>query len=99
MVADGVGGWTSKDVDPGKYSKFLCKQIGQIYDEAPDLTLKETLIEAVKKNPHRGSTTACLAKLESGSKMKTCNLGDSGYLIVRPDDRGNLEKVFRSQSQ
>ena len=25
MVADGVGGWTRKDVDPGKYSKFLCK--------------------------------------------------------------------------
>ena len=25
MVADGVGGWTKKDVDPGKFSKFLCK--------------------------------------------------------------------------
>ena len=25
MVADGVGGWTKKDVDPGKYSKFLAK--------------------------------------------------------------------------
>ena len=48
MVADGVGGWTKKDVDPGKYSKFLCKKIDQLYEETPDLTLKETLIEAVK---------------------------------------------------
>ena len=96
MVADGVGGWTKKDVDPGKYSKFLCKHIGKVYDETPDLSLKETLIEGVKSNPNGGSTTACLAKLEEGGKMKTCNLGDSGYLLLRADGKGNLEKVFRS---
>ena len=31
--------------------------------------------------------------------MKTCNLGDSGYLIVRPGSKGNMEKIFRSTSQ
>ena len=24
MVGDGVGGWTRRGVDPGKYAKFLC---------------------------------------------------------------------------
>ena len=85
MVADGVGGWTKKDVDPGKYSKFLAKQIGKIYNEKPEQDLKETLIEAVKANPNKGSTTACMAKIEEGGKLKTCNLGDSGYLLVRPN--------------
>ena len=99
MVADGVGGWTKKDVDPGKYSKFLAKQIGKIYGEKPEQDLKATLIEAVKANPNKGSTTACMAKLDGKDKLKTCNLGDSGYLIVRPNKAGELEKVFRSESQ
>ena len=30
--------------------------------------------------------------------MKTCNLGDSGYLLVRPQDNG-IKKLFRSASQ
>ena len=59
---------------------------------------EETLIEGVKSNPNGASTTACLAKLESG-KMKTCNLGDSGYLLLRSSSNGSLEKVFRSTSQ
>ena len=48
MVADGVGGWTAKDIDPGKFSKFLAKSVGKIYNEKPEQDLKSTLIEAVK---------------------------------------------------
>lgn len=29
VVADGVGGWADQGVDPGLYSKKLCKIIGQ----------------------------------------------------------------------
>ena len=36
MVADGVGGWGEVDVDSGKFSRFLCKHIGKLYDEKPD---------------------------------------------------------------
>ena len=33
MVADGVGGWTTRGVDPGKYAKFLCNQAAKIFDD------------------------------------------------------------------
>lgn len=26
IVADGVGGWNNQGIDPGLYSKFLCKE-------------------------------------------------------------------------
>ena len=31
--------------------------------------------------------------------MKTINLGDSGYLILRQDNKGMIQKVFRSKEQ
>lgn len=50
-------------------------------------------------NTNIGSSTACLASLDDKSLvMKTTNLGDSGYIIFRPDS-GELEKVFKSQEQ
>lgn len=27
IVADGVGGWNNQGIDPGLYSKFLCKEL------------------------------------------------------------------------
>ena len=50
-MADGVGGWANKGVDPGLFSKQLTKDIQRFYDEKGDrLSLKEILIEAVKVN-------------------------------------------------
>ena len=47
-VADGVGGWARKGIDPGLFSKQLTKDIQQIFDEhGSTKTLKEILIEAV----------------------------------------------------
>jgi len=51
----------------------------------------------VRRNPNKGSTTAVLAKLETGDrvgKLATTNLGDSGYLIFRQDSRGILKTIF-----
>jgi protein phosphatase PTC7 len=100
MVADGVGGWTKKDVDPGLFSKHMAKTVNQLYSASPSKSLKNLLLEAVGQNPHKGSSTALLAKLESGDssgKMSTCELGDCSFMILRfdPEDR-ELVKVFRS---
>jgi len=68
-----------------------------LYDDEPGQSLKETLVEAVKRNTHTGTSTAVLAKLESGDKvgkLTTTNLGDSGYLIFRQDSRGILKTIF-----
>ena len=100
MVADGVGGWGEVDVDSGIFSRFLCKEIAKIYNAKPAQSLKETLVQAVQANPHGGSTTAVICKLDpEGKKMHTCNLGDSGYLIVRANEKGELEKHFMSKAQ
>jgi len=99
MVADGVGGWNDSGVDPGKFSKFLCKKVGELYNESQTRTLKEILVDAVKENPNKGSSTAVMAKLGTDANdfdtLETCNLGDSGYLIVRPNN--DFETVFRSK--
>jgi len=35
MVADGVGGWASKGVDPGLYSRALVRNIKNLYMNNP----------------------------------------------------------------
>ena len=101
MVCDGVGGWVKKRVDPGKYAKYLANKVREFFENEPKRDLKDMLVNAVKVNPNRGSTTAVIAKLDSQSVepvvMSTCNLGDSGYLVVRPTEKGDqVSKVFRS---
>jgi protein phosphatase PTC7 len=97
-VCDGVGGWGELDVDPGLFSKHLCQTMGDLYDSEPEKSLKEILVEAVKRNKHMGSSTAVLVKLDSKKhgKMSTCNLGDSGYMIFR-QEAGKLSQIFVSE--
>ena len=45
-----------------------------------------------------GSSTACLAMIDADEKLKTTNLGDSGYIIFRKSN-GKIEKIFRSKEQ
>ena len=101
-VADGVGGWERHGVDSGLFSKQLCRDILEIGQQEKEWTLKQILIEAVKRNKQTGSSTAVLAKLDGNNLMKTTNLGDSGYVIftAEHDDSGvKLKKVFRSKEQ
>ena len=44
VVADGVGGWANQGIDPGKFSKQLCKIIKEKFDEDPNEELKNLLI-------------------------------------------------------
>jgi protein phosphatase PTC7 len=91
MVADGVGGWGDVDVDPGLFSKHLTASVNRLYEKGePDQrsTLKNLLVESVKQNPHMGSSTAVMVKLKGKDELETCNLGDSAYLIVRPEIGG-----------
>ena len=47
----------------------------------------------------KGSSTCVLAKFDTSRQnyLRTTNLGDSGYVLFRPDMKGNLEKLFRSK--
>lgn len=61
------------------------------------------LTQAVKINKNKGSCTVTQAKLVGqDNKLITSNLGDSGYLLVRPDGRGpegTLKKLYRTVEQ
>ena len=66
-VADGVGGWASKDICSGICAKFLCKRIGSLFDADNDKTLMELLQDGVKglrEADILGCTTVVMAKLE-----------------------------------
>ena len=72
-------------------------------DENPYKQLKTILIESVKQNKNIGSSTVVMAKFDQIREniIKTTNLGDSGYLILRPEKNtpGKLKTIFRSASQ
>lgn len=110
-VLDGVGGWIEVLVDSGTMTKEFIKHIADIADEhsmgsvsedTNEIALSEIMDEARRRTKAKGSTTCTLAYLTDG-QLKTCNLGDSGYLLVRPSRQPGgkfaLETLHRSKSQ
>ena len=86
-VADGVGGWADSGVDPALYSQKLCDLIAKLYrdgNEVYKMSPRQLLVDAVKLNDETGSCTCCLLVLdEEANLIQSCNLGDSGYMILR----------------
>ena len=88
-VADGVGGWAESGVDPAKYSRMLCTNIdslvtadinGAKYQDDP----RQLLIDAAAETRETGSCTCAIATVDRLEPIvHTCNLGDSGYLLLR----------------
>ena len=101
VVADGVGGWINQGVDSGLFSKGLVQLVHKSHSENNAKELKNILVDAVKTNKHIGTSTAVLAKFDTTRHdvIKTTNLGDSGYVLFRPNQEGKLEKLFRSEEQ
>ena len=98
-VNDGVGGWAKRGVDVAKYSKQLMRFIKEEYANAPGESPKEILGKAAERCTETGSSTNVIAILE-GSTLKTTNLGDSGYMLLRPDaTKKELEVIHRSEEQ
>ena len=91
-VADGVGGWAESGIDPANYSKGLCSFIYKLYSMAEQtgddrylVSPKQLLVDAVNLNNREiGSCTAVVLVLDDKSPvLSSCNLGDSGYMILR----------------
>ncbi|CDW72780.1 serine threonine family 2c [Stylonychia lemnae] len=114
-VADGVGGWNRKGVDPGIFARELCSHVTQVFQEhrngtdgqnakrIVDINLTEVLVEGVKRTKAMGTSTFVLASIDDDgeSKIQGLNLGDSAYMIVRPDphQEQGFELIFRSKEQ
>ena len=101
-VADGVGGWRSKGIDPAIFSQTLMYHAAEI-SKAPNEKFKydddrpKTLIhdafwrlvedfKAGRKKPF-GSSTACVVMINRETgQLKFGNLGDSGFVLLSPVD-------------
>lgn len=101
-VADGVGGWRSKGIDPAIFSQTLMHHTAEIskapnekfkYDENRPKTLIHDafwrLVEDFnlgRKKPF-GSSTACVVMINKETgQLKFGNLGDSGFVLLSPID-------------
>ena len=112
IVADGVGGWADQGVDPGLFSKQLVVDLEALHDfhlhQEPGKreTIKQELKDAVEVGVQQnmGTCTVVIVKFDdlNPSRLKAINLGDSGYLLLRPDGNGKegkLKRIFRTKEQ
>lgn len=99
-VADGVGGWGSRGVDPGIFSRQLMSFAAE---EATSSRGGQSPLEVLKRAHQRtsvaGSSTALIMQLvhesaEGGAQIRASNLGDSGLLLLRSG-----EVLYQSAAQ
>ena len=91
-MADGVGGWNRKGVDPGIFSRELSARVWAEYarlrasgQKTYEINIKQLLIDQVALTKAMGTSTFVTALMyEDEPFLKTLNLGDSGVMIVRP---------------
>lgn len=86
-VADGVGG--SRTGDSGAFSREVLRRVHQstLYLGSEGATPKLTeALELASMAPISmgGSTTVVLGHLEPGGILRLLNLGDSGFILLRP---------------
>ena len=80
-IADGVGSWYSRGVDPGIYARKLM-QLTEAAIQAGQRDPVKALCEAYDGNKERGTSTACVAVLND-DQLNSVNVGDSGFIIIR----------------
>lgn len=95
VVADGVGFWDTVGIDPGIYSRKLVRNVRDFYFEDKNYflrNLKNLDYEAGKNDHFKGTSTLVFAVIDDlTGEMKTSNLGDSGFIILRE----NKNRVFK----
>ncbi len=80
-IFDGVSAWMEEDgIDAGIYALSL-SEIAKDADE--DLNPSEMLENAVANTTVTGSATTCVVSLDDDLKLEICNVGDSGFLLLR----------------
>ena len=91
-IADGVGGWADKGINPADFSHGLCSQMALAAMRWPsnfvNLTPGKLMYDgysAVLHDPHirAGGSTACVGCVNPDGRLQMANLGDSGYLLLR----------------
>jgi protein phosphatase PTC7 len=94
-VADGVGGWVESGVDPADFSHGLCENMeaiaaktetGQEAHVRPQDLLQRSYDQIVREETVRaGGSTAVVAIGRENGSLEVANLGDSGFVQLRPN--------------
>lgn len=105
-VADGVGGWVEQGIEPAKYANALLYYLTRGINSAANVPSPRELLDyafdhtQADAGVEAGSSTACIVRLDAAKgALASANLGDSGYLLLRPDEGGRLQSVFVSPAQ
>lgn len=103
-VADGVGDWVTRGVDPSEFSHSLCEKMSELFVESssenglsPLRLLSDAYYGLLQEARIKfGSSTACIGKASSlTGQLQVANVGDSGYSIYR---RGRVYRQSKPQS-
>ena len=100
VVADGVGFWDTVGIDPGFYSRKLVRNVKNFYFKKKrffNRDLKQLDLEAGKHDKLKGTSTLVFAVFDDFTgELKTSNLGDSGFIILRENKNReqNYEKGY-----
>jgi len=93
-VSDGVGGWAEEGIDAGEYSRSLMSNAAQCRVTAKTLDPLRMLEVAFRSSAHLvGSATACILSMK-GNVMRAVNLGDSGFLVLRPQHEDDTFRLM-----
>ncbi|GAV67380.1 SpoIIE domain-containing protein [Cephalotus follicularis] len=83
-IADGVGGWSRRGIDAGKYAReLMSNSVISLCDESGGtVNPKRVLNKAYANTKAKGSSTACIITLK-GRWLYAANVGDSGFMVFR----------------
>jgi protein phosphatase PTC7 len=106
-IADGVRQWSEKGIDAGEWSRTLLQEawddIHRSWKDTKSISLQavmETAFTNTLAKKVLGSSTLCLVTLRPNGELSSVNIGDSGYLLFRPQTNtmlyrsGQQEKAF-----
>ncbi|MBO58549.1 MAG: hypothetical protein CMA77_06095 [Euryarchaeota archaeon] len=81
-VADGVGGWESKGVNPRAFAdEMLIKTYA--YIKQGETHPKNAITASFPHLSEVGSATFCMGKMDSDGIFRVANIGDSGFMVIR----------------
>jgi|TARA_R110001592_G_scaffold188114_5_gene433111 protein phosphatase PTC7 len=81
-VADGVGGWESKGVNPRAFADEILKRTYKFIKNG-EADPKSAIMSAYPGLTSVGSATLCVGKMTVDGIFRVANIGDSGFIVIR----------------